>query len=187
MDRTISFARARKFGGRSWPGSCSHIAHLDHPANTEILVELRMQAVDILGDHYTIGMPLIDAEHADLIIELNRLLSQTDNPPALTPKSELFAEAISRIGEKIIQHFEHEEEILKTCGFPASEVSEHIAAHERIVEQFAQLQFDMMLGKSPDHSTILLMIRSWVLTHLEGFDLRLRAFFSDDSAAQQIA
>lgn len=129
-----------------------------------------MQTQNLFDDELAVGIPSIDAEHRQLINELNRLA----RAPQGSATSEPFSENISRIGQIIIEHFQNEEEILGKHGLDHEEIVRHINAHNRIVEQFTQLQFDLMSGKAVKCEEVLAMIRSWIVTHLVSYDLKLR-------------
>lgn len=138
-----------------------------------------MQTQNLLDDELAVGIPSIDAEHRQLICELNRLMRAPQN----SATSEPFSENISRIGQIIIEHFQHEEEILGKHGLDHDEIVRHVSAHNRIIEQFTQLQFDLMSGKAINCDEVLAMIRSWIVTHLVSYDLKLRPEIADSSCS----
>lgn len=116
------------------------------------------------------GLPSIDAEHGALIESLRRL----HLAPTGQARSEAFLEIISQLGQQLIQHFGNEEKHLNSCGMPAAEVHSHFRAHNTIIEQYAQLQYDLMAGKHLDQATILSMVQHWITTHITTHDLKLR-------------
>ncbi len=118
------------------------------------------------------GLPSIDLEHASLVVQLNRLI---DNP-AIHPATDGFSEILGRLGAQISEHFDSEESILKGCGMPADEVERHVQAHTEILEQYAQMNCDLMDGKPLDRTVAILMIKNWVLDHIAHFDSRIAAF-----------
>ncbi len=121
-----------------------------------------------------IGVHSIDREHSALISQLNRLI---ENPHAL-PDSEPFADVLSPIGPQISAHFDSEERILKSCGMPAAEVAEHIEAHTEILEQYAQMNCDLMEGKPLSRSDALLEVKDWIVDHLRRYDSRIKLYLS---------
>lgn len=115
------------------------------------------------------GLPSIDLEHASLVAQLNRLI---DNP-AILPATDGFSEILGRIGAQISEHFDSEENLLKGCGMPADEVERHVQAHTEILEQYAQMNCDLMDGKPLDRTQAILLIKNWVLDHIAHFDTRI--------------
>lgn len=122
-----------------------------------------------------IGLPSIDAEHGILLESLRRLRLA----PAGEARSEPFLEVISQLGQQLIQHFGNEEKHLKNCGMPATDVNSHFHAHNTILEQYAQLQDDLMAGKNIEQSTVLTMIQHWITTHVTTHDLKIRQHLGD--------
>ncbi len=118
------------------------------------------------------GVHSIDREHYALIVQLNRLL---DNPLA-GPASESFAEILSLLGPQISSHFDSEEDVLRSCGMPADEVAEHVEAHTEILEQYAQMNCDLMEGKPLTRSAALREVKSWIVDHLRNYDSRIKLY-----------
>jgi hemerythrin-like metal-binding protein len=120
------------------------------------------------------GVASIDREHEALFAQLDRLL---ENPQA-HPESEPFADVLSHLGPQISAHFDSEERILKSCGMPAHEVAEHVDAHTGILEQYAQMNCDLMEGKALARTEALRMVESWIVDHLRQFDCRISEYLT---------
>lgn len=120
------------------------------------------------------GLPAIDREHEDLMASL-RLL---EREPMANARSERFLEIISQLGQQIFQHFDAEEAILRGSGMPAADVDEHIRAHNNILEQYAELQQDLMFGKTLEQSGVLVMIERWIINHVITHDLKMKEHFA---------
>ncbi len=119
-----------------------------------------------------IGVQSIDRQHGELITQLNRLI---ENPLA-SPSSEPFADILSHIGPQISAHFDSEESVLKSCGMPAHEVAEHVEAHTAILEQYAQMNCDLMEGKPISRTEALLAVKGWIVDHLHQYDCNIRNY-----------
>jgi hemerythrin len=119
-----------------------------------------------------IGVQSIDREHSALITQLNRLI---ENPKA-EPASESFAEVLSHLGPQISAHFDTEEGMLRSCGMPADEVAEHVEAHTEILEQYAQMNCDLMEGKVLARADALRAVKSWIIDHLHRYDSKIRNY-----------
>lgn len=120
-----------------------------------------------------IGVASIDRQHDALFSQLNRLI---ENPGAIT-ESEAFADILSQLGIEISTHLDSEESILRSCGMPADELAQHVQAHSDILEQYAQMNFDLMNGKPLPRSEALLMVKQWIIDHLMRHDLGIRKYF----------
>ena len=119
-----------------------------------------------------IGVHSIDREHYALLTQLNRLI---ENPLA-EPASESFAEVLSQLGPQISAHFDSEEGVLKSCGMPADEVAEHVEAHTEILERYAQMNCDLMEGKTLARSEALREVKGWIIDHLRRYDSRIKLY-----------
>jgi hemerythrin len=119
-----------------------------------------------------IGVHSIDREHFALLTQLNRLI---ENPLA-DPASESFVDVLSHLGPQISAHFDSEEGVLKSCGMPAHEVAEHVEAHTAILEQYAQMNCDLMEGKTLARSEALREVKDWIVDHLQRYDSKIRKY-----------
>jgi len=119
-----------------------------------------------------VGIPAIDREHAGLLAEFERLIG----PPAVHLDSETFSEVISRLWHQLAAHFKNEEQILASCGLPPETVAVHRQAHWHILEQYTELQFDLMSSSRLDQAEVLSMLRTWLVDHLVAHDLKLRPY-----------
>lgn len=119
-----------------------------------------------------VGIPSVDHEHEDLMREIARLLGQ----PGVRLDSEHFSEIMSRLGQLLAEHFRHEESVLQDCGVPADDALAHHRAHREILEQYTELQLDLMAKVPLDAQDVCEMIRTWVIEHQMTHDLRLRRY-----------
>ena len=119
-----------------------------------------------------IGIPVVDREHDELMSEIGRLLG----PPVVHLDSEHFSEIISRIGQQLAEHFRNEEAIIESCGLPADDALAHHRAHRDILEQYIELQLDLMARAPLDHHAVFAMIKDWIVEHLVMHDTKLRPY-----------
>ena len=119
-----------------------------------------------------IGAPSIDKEHQELIAKLDAVL----NSRSAQPDSEEFSEYLGQLGQLLAVHFTNEEKFIVTTGMPADEISQHIHVHGEILEQYAQLNYDLMQGKVRDKVSVLVMVKDWVVTHVIRYDLKIRDY-----------
>ena len=125
-----------------------------------------------------IGVPFIDKEHDELVAQLDSLLS---HPEAL-PDTEKFSEILSQLGGQINAHFNHEEDFFKSLGMPEKEVEGHVQTHTDILNQYTQLVLDLMHGKAPGRTDVLLMIKDWIIGHVVRFDLNIKNYIPKSDA-----
>jgi hemerythrin-like metal-binding protein len=108
-----------------------------------------------------------DAENRDLIALFDVLVH---NPDA-APHSEFFSEILSQLGQQIGAHFVNEESILMDLNMPAAVIESHVRAHNEILAQYTALNHDLMHGKPLDRTDVLLMIKRWLVDHVEHHDM----------------
>lgn len=121
-----------------------------------------------------LGLPEIDSQHLALFAQFDRLIGKPHSHPVAEP----FSEILSQLGRQIDAHFVSEESLLKACGMPPEELAEHLAAHEEILEQYAQLNLDLIAGKGIGQQSILEMVRRWIVDHIHQYDSRIRHYLS---------
>lgn len=126
----------------------------------------------------SVGVKSVDRQHAALVDQLDRLQSNPD----VHPGSDAFTELLSRLGRQINVHFDHEEEILRTCGMPPELVLQHFHAHTEILDQYARLNLDMMNGGQFSRDEALELIRQWIVDHVLHHDLKMAEFLPEESS-----
>ena len=118
------------------------------------------------------GVPSIDAEHAELIAQLDSL----DANIQVRLDSATFSETLSQLGSQITAHFNNEESIFKSFGMPEEVVASHVQAHTEILEQYTQLNMDLMQDKVLSRSVVLRMIKDWIIGHVVRHDLIIKDY-----------
>ena len=119
-----------------------------------------------------IGVLSIDREHHALVILLDRLILQ----PKVSVRSVRFSEVLNLLGEMLTEHFNNEEMYFSSCGMPIDEVRAHQQAHSEILEQYTQLNLDLMADKVLASSDVARMIKEWIVDHLLEHDLKIRQY-----------
>lgn len=119
-----------------------------------------------------IGVPAIDSEHRKLFDRLDRLIAD----PKAPPESEAFSSVLSELGMMLLEHFRLEETQFQALGMPQDLVRDHLQAHTEIIDQYTQLNLDLMHGKSVDRTEALRMIQGWVLGHVAHHDLLIKDY-----------
>lgn len=125
-----------------------------------------------LDQSLRIGLPSIDDEHQALFAQLDVLA----NNRQAQPDGEVFSLVLVRLGEQIRGHFDNEEKILHSIGMVGDEISQHVFAHDEILEEYAQLNIDLMQGKALARCAVLESIRNWIIDHVRSHDLKIRKY-----------
>jgi hemerythrin-like metal-binding protein len=119
-----------------------------------------------------VGVPSIDKEHDVLVGQLEKLVGNPDTDT----DAEIFSETLSQLGSQLNEHFTHEEQIFKSLGMPESLVFSHVQAHTKILDQYANLLFDLTKGKVRNRAEVLLMIKEWIVGHVVCHDLVIKKY-----------
>lgn len=123
------------------------------------------------------GNKRLDDEHAGLFVAFEKLQKAAQSEGI---QSAQFSETFSRIGLDLARHIRDEESLFIDSNMPVDDIFKHIQAHARIMEEFSQLNMDLMQGKFIDDITVIKQARQWILNHLISYDLKLRPFVSDE-------
>jgi len=127
-----------------------------------------------LSPEFRIGVPSIDREHHGLV----KLLDQLIYDPSATLKSERFSDFLNSFRKQVVAHFNNEEIFFRSCGMPHEDIAAHLEAHGTILEQYAELNFDLMDDKDRAMSEVARMIKGWILVHLVEHDLKICQYVS---------
>jgi hemerythrin-like metal-binding protein len=119
-----------------------------------------------------IGITAIDDQHARLCHLANRLLDHPDAPG----HDEHVVDILTDLGRFLMLHFQTEEEHMQRLGMPADEIASHRQAHNRIIDQYAELNLAAVRGQTHTATEIFRLVRHWVSDHLDMDDLQIRAY-----------
>lgn len=127
-----------------------------------------------MNEHLMLGIPTIDLQHQALFDAFGKLAAagDTDFP------EEVLSDILSRLGDQIQRHFATEEALMLQIALPEPMLSEHRAAHESILEEFAQIHLDAMFGQTRSLPEIIGTVTGWVQQHLVQFDLTLKPYIA---------
>lgn len=145
----------------------------------EHLVQQRLAEENLVS--LEIGDRLIDREHEWLLRCLQHLL---DTPESLHGRDEFF-DSLGQLGTELSRHFAHEEALMKSLKMPADLVAEHVKAHLVIIEQYAELNLDLMFGRQHAKNTLVRMVGAWILDHILAYDLKIKPFIQDARDIQE--
>ncbi len=110
-------------------------------------------------DEFSVGVPMIDAEHRDLLDIINTLhdLAQSGAP------ADQLAATCDRLIAHTVTHFDHEEARFE--GYPRAQ--EHRRMHDKLKERVAAFRRDITSGNAVDGTKL---ITDWLAHHITGED-----------------
>ena len=113
------------------------------------------------------GHPEVDAQHARILEELERL--RAAGPSGITV-------LIAFLHQHVRSHFAYEELLMDEAGYPDAE--RHTAQHREYVNTVARLQeqLDRDLGTAESLDAIIATVESWVVDHVMRADHKLASF-----------
>jgi diguanylate cyclase (GGDEF)-like protein/hemerythrin-like metal-binding protein len=107
---------------------------------------------------YELGVPEMDAQHAQLFVLLNVLAEALQNARDPMPPFHDFIGAVAR-------HFADEERLLVEACYP--DISRHREQHQRLLAEVAGLVLD---GEDISTSLVLRYLQDWLCRHIDGAD-----------------
>jgi hemerythrin len=126
-------------------------------------------------DRYSVGIPLIDDQHKELIRLTNELYEGclTGDEAARN----FFFTAVHRAMDYVKYHFSTEEKLLENVKYP------HLAAHRKQHEDFVlKLLGDVksfQQGKKFVPNSFVRFLKEWILSHIAIVDTRYAAYIMD--------
>jgi len=114
--------------------------------------------------HYTVGIPLVDAEHA-------HLLALADGWHAAVaqgaPEDSIRAGLASLI-DYTRAHFAHEEDLMIRCRYP--DFRKHKAEHDRLTEKALQFQRAFRPERIARNAEMFRFLKDWLTLHMANSD-----------------
>ncbi len=117
-----------------------------------------------------IGVSAIDSQHKALLQLANRIFRQD------SVGSESATRAMSTFGKLLELHFSTEEMFMRRCGMPERQISDHVTAHNKILETYVLINLDIASGMVTSITDIHDTIVEWVISHVVEFDLDLAQY-----------
>jgi hemerythrin len=126
----------------------------------------------VWDDKYSVGIPLIDDQHKELIRLTNDLyescLAGEDAARAN------FMEAVKGAVDYVKYHFGVEEKLLQNAGYP--ELAEHKKEHEAFVKHILGEVQSFQVGKKFVPNVFVRYLKDWILSHIALKDRRYAAY-----------
>ena len=112
---------------------------------------------------YECGDPLIDEQHRALFTQTNKLLSAM-----LDGNTDTIGDLLDALIENVVRHFQDEEAIITSAGFPAS--AEHLATHRQLIERAFELVNLFHAGRLGIGELFQFLAHDLVARHILGSD-----------------
>lgn len=109
-----------------------------------------------------IGVPLVDAQHRALVERTAALLDSLKDGAA----DEASVEALAFLSDYVVVHFEAEELLMESVGYPS--LGEHRTEHDDFRRRVDELRRQFVVGGSGAELTKLVRqdIRDWIVSHV---------------------
>ncbi len=123
------------------------------------------------SDTFETGDARIDEQHRQLFLMVNLLVDGgPDRPP-----EEMLPRLLRRLAVYVATHFEEEEELMRSFGYPG--LGRHSELHSRLRERVDSL-FDEDGAAAPVHGALELatFIAEWLSDHVKGEDKKMIAW-----------
>ena len=119
-----------------------------------------------------LGVPILDRQHRSILA----LLKQLECTPEALITSEGINELMTRLMSQLPEHFDTEEEWMKSSGMPSQLIAEHSVEHTRVIEDLTHLQTEAMKKNTVKVGAVVKIIREWILHHIYGLDLEIKKY-----------
>jgi len=140
--------------------------HAQRPPDRMAAQPLRWDAA------FAIGLSAIDDQHRDLVELANRLLEH----PEATMRDEAVVDILTALGRALDKHFRSEELIMRQLGMPARRLDAHVRDHDRILDQYAELNIAAASGAPYRAADVYAQVVDWVGHHMVEHDLDIKAY-----------
>jgi hemerythrin len=137
---------------------------------------------DSWNEAMSTGVATIDDHHKAIVTILDKMASASDLPVM----SELANDALTDLGRILQLHFAVEETYLKKCGMPEEDLAEHLREHYKILEQYAEINFQAMTQGQMRIKDISATVKAWAVDHVMAYDLAIRNYLPLANSASEI-
>ena len=115
-------------------------------------------------DEYSVGDPIIDAQHRQLIDTMNQLSEAIKNDhPSIEDASRIF----SALAVYVMDHFSYEEQRMAAASLPADELNAHYAIHTHLTRQIRDFQTRVNQGDLSALRDLMPFLQgTWLTNHI---------------------
>ncbi len=136
------------------------------------------------GEHMSVGVTALDADHERIIIALNELVAAHDRHLSPDGIDHLFSQLMTVVEA----HFVREERAMADCGYDG--LAYHALEHQRIRDRLLVIQEHELHAKEATvRAEVREFLTNWLYGHVLVDDFAYRGCFSDqrETVAQAIA
>jgi hemerythrin len=126
-----------------------------------------------------IGLPVIDEQHRVLTELVDKLMAT----PTAKVESEQAGDVFFKIGRLLETHFETEESLMRHYGVPADWFEAHREEHTRILSECADINLQMMAGRTLTVTDIFPLLREMIIGHIVRYDLDIKTHLGQTPAS----
>ncbi|MBL8403226.1 MAG: hemerythrin family protein [Dechloromonas sp.] len=131
-----------------------------------------LSTLELWDEALLTGIPTVDQQHRDIARLGAKMLKETGLP--LT--SERFGDYFAEFWQLVADHFETEEELMRTLGFPKDQVDVHTREHSALLERLIQTNIHSTTVSEWKHvSDIAHELIAIIVDHIIHFDLSLKS------------
>lgn len=114
----------------------------------------------------------IDNQHKRLFDLVNEVI----DVDLIYPRTERFAQILSKLTDYGLEHFEHEEALMQKLNYP--KFNEHKKDHLNYVYEISMFNLNFRGVNSTDPKVVLKFIRDWWYNHILSMDLHFGKYIS---------
>ncbi len=126
-----------------------------------------------------IGCPIVDSEHKKLMQTINEVADEIDNGS----DSSTIREAIEKMIEYGLYHFQHEEALFLPTAYPYAK--EHMAEHAAMRESIKKIHEAMITKQMTSEvaaTDLLVILKQWLAHHVQGMDVKIAPYINGREA-----
>ncbi len=121
-------------------------------------------------DRLSIGVPSVDNQHKKLVAMVNEMHAALVSNAG----TESIAAILRRLTAYTVEHFRHEEDVMRRAGYPG--FAEHKAKHAALVKRVGELNAKVTAGKARISMEVMSFLRDWLRGHISGSDMEIGRF-----------
>lgn len=128
---------------------------------------------------YSVGDPVIDAQHQQLIATMNELAALIDRQQ---PRIEDAGRIFGALAIYVLEHFSYEEARLAEAAYPAADLARHKATHIELMRQIRDFQRRVNDGDTAALRDLLpFLTGTWLTEHICDTDRRYVPYLKADA------
>jgi len=120
----------------------------------------------------SVGVPIFDAHHKELVKMLNELHDAMKSGQG----NDVIGNILNRLASYTIAHFGAEESKMSLHNYPGA--VQHKKEHADLVAQLKDFQQKFQSGRLGLSIQLLNFLRDWLVNHINGTDMKYKDFFT---------